>query len=422
MTLFSPSAVRTIAADDELRELSDHTSVNFTFSTVEGEHWQIRVDPGEVTLTQVESVPGSDFEVTLGQTDWKRLLKGPPEPGEQHLVAFLEPRGTGVVTGNHESFAQHLHIVRRTIEAARPNFRSQEAATPPLTDLVGRYVRLDVPSWGTCDVYYESAGEGPPLILLATAGADTRQHHGLMTDARLTSRYRLIAFDLPWHGKSSPATGARNTEYTLDSRSYTDCISTFIEGLELDEKPVLVGASMAGAVVVEMLALHPDLIAGAVGAQAGPRVANRHTPWLRSPKVNQALHVPEWTYGLMNPASPKTERDRVWWGYSQGGYGVYERDITYYSDCWDIDNVAHLFNEATPPLVLLNGVYDYSVPPEKTRELADQIPGSVYREMPELGHFPHAENPAAFATHVLWALDQINDKNAFATQLHKENP
>lgn len=283
--------------------------------------------------------------------------------------------------------------------------------------IIGGYVRLDVPAWGSCDVFYEKAGSGPPLILLATAGADTRQWHGVMTDEGLTSRNTLFAFDLPWHGKSSPAAGRRNTEYALDTTSYTDCIAAFIAALSLKDKPIIVGASMAGAVVVEMLALHPELVAGAVGAQAGPRVDNRHTPWLRNPTVNQTLHVPEWTFGLMNPASPKFHRDRVWWGYSQGGFGVYERDIVYYSNSWDIENVSHLFTEHTPPLVLLNGSYDYSVPPEQTKELASEVPGAVYKDMPELGHFPHAENPSAFARYLLWALDHIEA----STNHSKEN-
>jgi pimeloyl-ACP methyl ester carboxylesterase len=283
-----------------------------------------------------------------------------------------------------------------------------------MEDVTGRYVRVSVPAWGVCDVYYESAGTGTPVILLPTAGSDCGQYHGLMSDSRLTQDFRLITFDLPWHGKSLPPATKRNTGYTLDTTSFTDCIAGFIQALRLDEKPVLVGASMAGAVVIEMAALHPTLVRGVVSSQAGPRVANRHTPWLRNPKINQTLHVPEWTYGLMSPQSPKSQRDRVWWGYSLGGFSVYEQDINYYSSSWDIDRVRHLLDEQSPLAVLMNGIYDYSVPPEATQELQRQVPNSIYREMPELGHFPHAENPKAFAGHLLWALTQI--------QAHDDRP
>jgi pimeloyl-ACP methyl ester carboxylesterase len=417
MSLFTAETLATVTSDPELLELASDTTVSFNLGSDSKVFWNVAIADGAVSIVDTESPVATDFTIDLPHSSWTALLEAAPQVRKQHLLAHVHPRGTGEIVGSAQSFAQHLHIVRRLIEAARPTSENGGETGPALNSITGRYVRLDVPTWGTCDVFYETVGNGPPLILLATAGADTRQWHGVMTDERLTSKYTLIAFDLPWHGKSSPAAGRRNTEYSLDTTSYTDCIAAFIDALELDEKPTIVGASMAGAVVVEMLALHPERVAGAVGAQAGPRVTNRHTPWLRNPTVNQTLHVPEWTYGLMNPASPKAYRDRVWWGYSQGGFSVYERDITYYSASWDIDNVSHRFNGDTPPLVLLSGAFDYSVPPEQTKELAGHVPGAVYKEMPELGHFPHAENPPIFTRYLLWSLGHIKA----ATVYNKEN-
>lgn len=108
----------------------------------------------------------------------------------------------------------------------------------------------------------------------------------------------------------------------------------------------------------------------------------------------------------MSPESPKVFRDRVWWGYSQGGYGVYDADLGYYCEDWDIDNLKDLL-DGSVPVVLLSGSYDYSVPPSATRELASQVPEAVFREMPELGHFPHAENPLVFRDYLLWSVDQM---------------
>jgi pimeloyl-ACP methyl ester carboxylesterase len=400
-----------IQNDSELRDLSGNADIVFQLHSRLGTTWTVTVRDGDTTIAEAQDGDETAFRIELNASDWSALLASSPSPGQQHVAAFVSPRGTGTVSGSEESYAQHLHLVRRVLEiaAARPD--SAPPAARSLDHVVGRYARTHVESWGDCDIYYESAGNGLPVILLATAGSDNRQYHGLMSDPQLTSKYRLIAPDLPWHGKSMPAAGRRGSEYSLTTRTYTDCIANFIQALRLAEKPVLVGASMAGAVVVEMAALHPGLLHGVVGSQAGPRVSNRLSKWLRNPRVNQTLHVPEWTYGLMSPDSPKTDRDRVWWGYSQGGYGVYERDIEYYSTSWDIDNIAHLFDESTPPVVLMNGIYDYSVPPEATRELASRIPYAAYREMPELGHFPHAENPEVFSQHLRWALDAIQQQH-----------
>ena len=70
----------------------------------------------------------------------------------------------------------------------------------------GGYVRLDLDG-RDYRVYFEEAGQGLPLLCLHTAGADTRQFRGLFNERRVTERFRVIAFDLPWHGKSSPPSG-----------------------------------------------------------------------------------------------------------------------------------------------------------------------------------------------------------------------
>ena len=40
--------------------------------------------------------------------------------------------------------------------------------------------------------------------------------------------FRVLAFDLPWHGKSSPPAGWHDEEYRLTSESYTETILCFL--------------------------------------------------------------------------------------------------------------------------------------------------------------------------------------------------
>ena len=66
-------------------------------------------------------------------------------------------------------------------------------------DVVGRYVNLRS-SGRDQRIYFEEAGSGPVLLCLHTAGADSRQFRHLLNDPEITSRFRVVAFDLPWHG------------------------------------------------------------------------------------------------------------------------------------------------------------------------------------------------------------------------------
>ena len=387
--------------DARLRVMCRGADICFALADDRGAH-RLRLCAGEIVAGERPA-----FTIRLADDGWARLLAPSPVAGDQHLLPMLRD-GRGALEGDELAFAQHLHLVRRLIEALRPAPAPAAPAAPtparrPLT-MRGEYLRIEGPL-GTSDVFVERAGSGPQVLCLATAGSDSSQFHGLVTDTDLTDRYELIAVDLPWHGKSMPVSGVDPAGYRLDPAGYTQLIVAIADAAALP-RPILLGPSMAGAAVVRAVAMHPHRFAGAVSCQAGPSVRGRSTSALRSALVNQTLHVPEWTYGLMNPASPSEHRDRVWWGYSSGGFAVYDADIAGYQQ-WDLAEVQHLLTPDSPHIAVLSGAYDTSVPPDASRELAARIPNASFELMPELGHFPHAEHPARFAGYLESAIGRI---------------
>ena len=115
--------------------------------------------------------------------------------------------------------------------------------SPRFEPIAGRYLQLDLLG-KPHRLYVEEAGQGIPLLCLHTAGSDARQYRGVLNDARVTKDFRVIAFDMPWHGKSSPPAGWQDTDYKLTSRDYVRMIVEVADALELD-KPVAVAASGA---------------------------------------------------------------------------------------------------------------------------------------------------------------------------------
>ena len=71
---------------------------------------------------------------------------------------------------------------------------------------VGRYVFIEV-AGVEYRVYFEECGSGIPLLLQHTAGSDGRQWRHLLANPAVTNHFRVIAADLPYHGKSLPPTG-----------------------------------------------------------------------------------------------------------------------------------------------------------------------------------------------------------------------
>ena len=383
---FRDDAVAHLAADERLRAMAASANVRLAL-VAGGDRLAVRVASGDVT-----GADDVDFSLEADASLWREILAEHPVPGMQHFLPQIRS-GQMHLVGDQRVFERHLHVVRRVIEVLRPAEGKAGAAEPRALTMRGEYVRIDT-RLGQADVYVERAGAGPQLLCLPTAGSDTTQFHGLVTDTDITDRFEVIAFDLPWHGKSAPPRGADPMRYSLTPAEYTDIIVAVADALGL-ERPILLGASMAGAAVVRAIAMHGHRFAGAVSCQAAVDVAGRATPAARATDVDQSLFPPEWTYGLMNPASPGEHRDRVWWGYSSGAHGVYIGDIDGYQQ-WRFDEVADLLTPQSPHIAVLTGVFDTSVPPERSEELASRIPNSSFQRMDRLGHFPHAENPEEF--------------------------
>ena len=117
-------------------------------------------------------------------------------------------------------------------------------------------------------LYVEEAGQGVPLLCLHTAGADTRQYRGLMNDTRVTDNFRVIAFDMPWHGKTSPPAGWQEREYQLTAPDYVRLILDVADALELD-RPVAMGCSIGGRIVLHLAQQHPDRFRALIGLEIG---------------------------------------------------------------------------------------------------------------------------------------------------------
>jgi pimeloyl-ACP methyl ester carboxylesterase len=278
--------------------------------------------------------------------------------------------------------------------------------TAQLEPVTGHYVRLDLHG-RACRVYFEEAGQGIPLLCLHTAGADTRQFRGLFNEARITGRFRVIAFDLPWHGKSSPPAGWQQEAWRLTSASYCELILAFMEALELD-KPLVMGCSIGGRICLNLALDHAPRFRAIIGLQAAASTPRYYDPaWLAHPEVNGPVAGAATVMGLMCPDSPETERWETLWHYMQGGPGVFAGDLHFYQVEGDFRRRVRDIDTAVTPLYLLTGEYDYSCSPQDTLDTAAQIPGAHVRIMRGLGHFPMSEHPQAFIGELLPVLDEI---------------
>jgi pimeloyl-ACP methyl ester carboxylesterase len=258
-------------------------------------------------------------------------------------------------------------------------------------------------------LYLEQAGAGIPLVLQHTAGSDGRQWRHLLEDSDITKNFRVIAWDLPYHGKSLPPLTDRywETGYRLEMSWFMSFVVKVCNELGLT-RPVYMGSSMGGFLAPDLALHYPDEFQAVIGLEA----------MAKSPEPG-ALQNYYWHPNISNdsraalmhthcsPTSPEPFRRETVSCYSQGAPCVFPGDLYYYVDQHDLRETAKDIDTSKVAVYLLNGDYDWSGTVDEGRHLASMIPGCKWQRMEDVGHFPMSENPAKFKEYLMPILDEI---------------
>ena len=207
-------------------------------------------------------------------------------------------------------------------------------------------------------IYWEEAGKGVPLVCLHTAGSDGRQYRALLNDKKLLKKFRVIVFDMPWHGKSSPPENSQVGHYKLSTESYISQIMSFIDGLEL-VKPVVMGCSIGGRIILHLAIHFPEKFRALIGLQSAGHIDPYYDiSWLHRQDVHGGEVCGGIAYGLMAPTSPDNDKFETMWHYMQGGPGIFKGDLFFYKFDGNIGNEIKKIDNSICPIYLLTGEYD----------------------------------------------------------------
>ena len=366
-----------------------------------------------------------DFAIRAPQSAWDALLAAVPAPGKQSLFALMKA-GEVVLEGDMRLFMQHVWAIVRLVEVMRaldgatptasgavPSYASAvrpagRGNTEParIEPIVGRYLHMTA-SGVDYRVYFEEAGAGIPLVCLHTAGADGRQYRDLLNDGAIADHYRVIAFDMPWHGKSLPPDRFWETKYQLTTDHYIAVIEAFCAALALD-RPVLMGCSMGGKIMLEAAARCTADARAVIGLEAADDQGHWFDlGWLDHPQMHGAEVGASLVQALCAPQSSEARKREIWWQYVQGGPGIFPGDLHFYRVDKGFPERVKTIDTSRCAVYLLTGEYDFSCRPEDTIRTGGKIPGAEVTIMRELGHFPNCECPERFREYLLPVLERI---------------
>lgn len=128
-------------------------------------------------------------------------------------------------------------------------------------------------------LYYETAGDGSPLVFLHGGWMDGNAWRPQVD--RFAEDYRVITLDARGHGRTGETDASR---YSIEL--FADDLEALLAHLEID-RPILSGLSLGSMVVQEYLHRHPDRAAGAI--LGGPV---RSMPPIELPPGTKSLFSP----------------------------------------------------------------------------------------------------------------------------------
>ncbi|HEX7902210.1 MAG TPA: alpha/beta fold hydrolase [Planctomycetota bacterium] len=240
---------------------------------------------------------------------------------------------------------------------------------------------------------YEIAGEtGPVVLLVHGLGGSSAQWGGV---AQLLSPVcRLVMVDLRGHGQSDKPPGP----YAL--KMFVDDLGALCDALKID-RCVAVGASMCGAVVLQLAAERPALVQAVVPvggfAVMGPVGKERMTQRAAAvEKDGMAGAVDAILAGALGATTHATNPSLV----ALQRALLLENDPKAYAAATravvEIDVAAHLPRVKCPTLLLF-GAEEKVAPLPAQQQLKRAIPHAQVRAIPHAGHLPFVERPGDVA-------------------------
>jgi len=330
-------------------------------------------------------------------------------------AAAFAAAGLLTVDADPVRYWQYLPALERTIELLRPTADSPRAVAaetgpvPRHDSPVGRYVHLEIDGVDH-RIYYEHAGTGIPLLLQHTAGAHGVQWRHLFETPEITDHFRLIAYDLPYHGKSIPPVQRRwwEEEYRLRGDFLRQVPVALAAALGL-ERPVFMGCSVGGLLALDLALHHPETFRAVISLEGSLFVGGDLDEigfGLWHPQVSNHAKA-RLMETLCAPASPEAYVKEVSQVYSAGWPPAFVGDLNYYVAEHDLRDRAGAIDTTRCAVHILSGEYDWSGTAEMGADAHAAIAGSTHSVMPDVGHFPMQENPEQFLRHLLPVLDAI---------------
>ncbi len=255
-------------------------------------------------------------------------------------------------------------------------------------------------------IAYRDAGQGPVLLLIHGMAGSSATWRAIIP--LLSKNYRVIAPDLLGHGESAKPRG----DYSLGA--FAVFLRDLLDELGVDRATVI-GQSLGGGIAMQFAHQHRDYCerlaligSGGLGPDLSPLLRILSAPGAEfvlpvvapQPVLNLGNKLGRWltSAGIQAPRAGE-----MWYAYSslsdartrQAFLRTLRSVVDYRGQSVSALNKIHL--TAGLPTLLIWGENDRIIPVAHAYAAHDALAGSRLEVLKGIGHFPHAEAPAAVA-------------------------
>jgi 3-oxoadipate enol-lactonase len=258
---------------------------------------------------------------------------------------------------------------------------------------------------------YEAASNHAkqPLVFLHGIGGAARAWRDQLN--AFGDRYLAIAWDMPGYGGSAPLP-------TVSISTLADALRDFLLQVGAT-RPILVGHSIGGMIVQQLLSKSPDIARAIVLAQTSPAFGKPDGDWQKT--FIDARLGPLDRGETLASLAPSLVKELVGDDPDIGGMAL-ARDCmaavpetTYRATMLALMgfDLRHALKNITVPTLVLSGSKDNNAPAPMMAKMASYIPSAEYVEIEGAGHLVNLERAEAFNA----ALDQFLKANVASTQV-----
>jgi len=251
---------------------------------------------------------------------------------------------------------------------------------------------------GDIEIHYEVYGEGIPIVLGHSFLCSTQMWEPQVSP--LEEQYQVINIDARGHGESGSITESM-TLYDM-----VDDVIAVMDHLGI-EKAVWGGLSIGGMVAMRAAIKYPERVLGMMllDTDAGPETAficfKYSAMGLMVKTMGVNLMVGAISKLMFAPSTIREQKELVTYWKEQFNSVHVPSILIMLQALKDRDDLlAQLDNLSVPTLVLV-GEQDQSLPPVRSKRIADRINGAEYFEIADAGHLSTLEKPAEVTKAIL---------------------